>query len=55
LFSRQFATIFNALFRLDEIYGSLKLSSVYLNKVNQWLRNDETLLAQIKKQVILKK
>ncbi|CAF4562493.1 unnamed protein product, partial [Rotaria sp. Silwood2] len=47
---RQFATTFNALFRLEEIYGLLKLSPVYLNKVNQWLHNDATLIEQIKKQ-----
>ncbi|CAF4763418.1 unnamed protein product, partial [Rotaria sp. Silwood2] len=46
----QFATTFNALFRLEEIYGLLKLSPVYLNKVNQWLHNDATLIEQIKKQ-----
>jgi 5-bromo-4-chloroindolyl phosphate hydrolysis protein len=49
--SRQFVTRFNALFRLDEIYGLLKLSPVYLNKINQWLHNDELLLKQIRKQV----
>ncbi len=50
-FFRQFLTTFNALFRLDEIYGLLKLSPVYLKKINQWLHNDEILLRQIRKQV----
>ncbi|CAF3833583.1 unnamed protein product [Rotaria magnacalcarata] len=51
---RQFATIFNALFRLEEIYGLLKLSPVYLNKINQWLHNDQVLIEQIKEQRIIK-
>ncbi|CAF4972029.1 unnamed protein product [Rotaria socialis] len=49
---RQFATIFYAIFRLEEMYGLLKLSPVYLNKINQWLHNDQILIEQIKKQVI---
>lgn len=52
-FVREFAATFDALFRLDEIYGLLKLSPAYLNKVKQWLHNDETLLEQIRKQVYL--
>ncbi|CAF3363057.1 unnamed protein product [Rotaria sp. Silwood1] len=51
---RQFATKFDALFRLEEIYGLLKLSPVYLNKVNQWLHNDTILIEQLKKQRIIK-
>ncbi|CAF1033146.1 unnamed protein product [Rotaria sordida] len=51
---QQFATKFDALFRLEEIYGLLKLSPVYLNKINQWLHNDELLIEQIKKQRIIK-
>ncbi|CAF0786926.1 unnamed protein product [Adineta steineri] len=51
---RQFATIFNALFHLDEIYGSLKLSPIYLKKINQWLHNNDVLLEQIRKQRIIK-
>jgi hypothetical protein len=50
-FCREFLTKFHALFRLDEIYGLLKLSPVYLNKVNKWLHNNEILLKQIRKQV----
>ncbi|CAF3583204.1 unnamed protein product [Rotaria socialis] len=51
---RQFATIFYAIFRLEEMYGLLKLSPVYLNKINQWLHNDQILIEQIKKQRIIK-
>ncbi len=50
-FNREFTNKFDALFRLEEIYGSLKLSSIYLKKINQWLHNDETLIGQIKNQV----
>ncbi len=50
--TRDFTKKFDALFRLEEIHGSLKLSPIYLKKVNQWLNNDETLLEQIKQQVI---
>jgi len=42
---------FDALFRLEEISASLKLSSIYLKKVNQWLHNDKTLIEKIRKQV----
>jgi hypothetical protein len=48
---RDFAQRFDDLFRLEEIFGSLKLSPVYLKKINQWLQNDERLLKQIKRQV----
>ena len=51
MFNRKLVKKFDGLFRLEEIYGSLKLSPIYLKKVNVWLRNDATLLEQIKKQV----
>ncbi|CAF0743136.1 unnamed protein product [Adineta ricciae] len=51
---QRFVTIFDALFRLDEIVGALKVSSVYLEKINQWLHNDESLLEQIRQQRIIK-
>jgi hypothetical protein len=51
---REFTKKFDALFRLEEIHGSLKVSPIYLNKINQWLHNDETLIEQIKKQVFSK-
>ena len=50
---RKFTKKFDALFRLEEIYSSLKISPIYLKKINQWLHDDETLLEQIKKQVDL--
>ena len=50
-FDRDFAVRFDALFRLEEIYGVLKLSPTYLKKIKQWLHNDEQLLEQIRKQV----
>jgi len=42
---------FDAVFRLEEISAPLKLSSIYLKKVNQWLHNDKTLIEQMRKQV----
>ena len=48
---REFAARFDALFRLEEIYGLLKLSPVYLKKINQWLHGDQRLIEQIRKQV----
>ncbi|CAF1061312.1 unnamed protein product [Didymodactylos carnosus] len=51
---RQLEDKFNSIFRVDEIYGALKLSPVYLKKVKQWLNNDEQLIAQIRNQKILK-
>ncbi|CAF1118326.1 unnamed protein product [Adineta ricciae] len=51
---QRFVTTFDALFRLDEIVGALKVSSVYLEKINQWLHNDESLLEQIRQQRIIK-
>ncbi|CAF1089861.1 unnamed protein product, partial [Didymodactylos carnosus] len=51
---RQLANKFDSIFRLDEIYGSLKLSPIYLKKVKKWLNNDEQLITQIRKQKILK-
>lgn len=48
---REFAATFDALFRLEEIYGLLKLSPVYLKKINRWLHGDERLIEQIRKQV----
>jgi len=49
--NRNFVKKFDSLFRLEEIYGSLKISSIYLKKINQWLHNDESLIEQIKRQV----
>jgi hypothetical protein len=51
---REFTKKFDALFRLEEIHGSLKVSSIYLKKINQWLHNDEALIEQIKEQVNIK-
>lgn len=51
-FCREFTKTFDAIFRLEEIHGSLKISPIYLKKINQWLHNDEELLQQIKNQVI---
>ena len=48
---RDFVEKFDALFRLEEIYGALKLSPIYLKKINRWLNNDEQLVKQIKNQV----
>ena len=42
---------FDALFRLQEIHGSLKLSTIYLKKIYRYLNNDKTLIQQIKNQV----
>lgn len=53
-FCQEFVKRFDALFRLDDIYGSLKLSPIYLKKVSQWLNNNEDLLKQMQKQRIIK-
>ncbi|CAF0791586.1 unnamed protein product [Adineta ricciae] len=51
---QKFVQKFDALFRLEEIYGALEISPIYLKKINGWLRNDEQLVEQIKKQRIIK-
>ncbi|CAF0748762.1 unnamed protein product [Adineta steineri] len=51
---QEFVKKFDALFRLEEIYGALQISPIYLKKINKWLHNDETLIGQIKKQRIIK-
>ncbi|CAF3857080.1 unnamed protein product [Rotaria sordida] len=51
---QDFVKKFDALFRLEEIHGSLKLSSIYLKKINQYFNNDATLVEQIKNQRIIK-
>ncbi|UJR23569.1 hypothetical protein I4U23_026557 [Adineta vaga] len=51
---QEFVKKFDALFRLEEIHGSLQISPIYLKKINKWLHNDEQLLEQIKKQRIIK-
>ncbi|CAF3884759.1 unnamed protein product [Rotaria sp. Silwood2] len=47
---QDFVTKFDALFRLEEIHGSLKLSSIYLKKMKQYFNNNDALIEQIKNQ-----
>lgn len=53
-FCENFVEKFDALFRLEDIYGVLKLSPIYLKKINRWLNNDEKLIKKIKNQRIIK-
>ncbi|CAF4816367.1 unnamed protein product, partial [Rotaria sp. Silwood1] len=48
---QDFVKKFDALFRLEEIHGSLKLSPIYLKKIKQYFNNNDALIEQIKNQV----
>ncbi|CAF2236593.1 unnamed protein product [Rotaria magnacalcarata] len=51
---KDFVQKFDAVFRLEEIHGSLKISPVYLQKINRYFNKDAKLVEQIKNQRIIK-